>query len=75
MASVVHIQQWEWLILRFKARQYVGDHSSVNLDQVSPHEATFVWGAEQIFDHLHHLFEPGDYAVLCLEIASMLNSL
>lgn len=78
MAFVVLIQQWEWLIPRFKVRQYIGEYSLVNLDQVSLHEAyvaSFVQAVEQIFDHLHHLFEPGDYAQLCLETASMHNSL
>lgn len=74
MAFVVLIQQWEWLIPRFKVRQYIGEYSLVNLDQVSLHEA-YERFVQQIFDHLHHLFEPGDYAQLCLETASMHKSL
>lgn len=47
MASVAHVQQWEWLVLRFNTRQYV-EYSLVNLDQVPQHEAYFVWVVEQI---------------------------
>ena len=66
MTSVVHIQQWEWLILGFKARQYVEEYSLVNFHWVSLHEAyeTSVWGVEQIFD----------IYTICLNLEIMLSS-
>ena len=62
VASMEHVRQWDWPIQRFGARCYVEEYRFVNLDQVPLHEAyeTFVWGVEQISDHLCQLFEPGD---------------
>lgn len=71
--SMEHVRQWELLIQRFGARQYVEEYRFVNLDQLSLHEAyeTFFQGLEQIFDHLQQLFETGDYTQLRLEAVSM----
>lgn len=38
-ASMEHVQQQEWLIQQFGARQYVEEHRFLNSDQVSLHEA------------------------------------
>lgn len=59
MASVEHDSQWDRPNQRFGARQHVVEYRFVNLDQVLLNETceTFVWGIEQIFDHLWHLFE------------------
>ena len=65
VASMGHVQQWEWPIQRFRTRQYGEEYQSVNLDQFSLHDP-YVQGVEQGFDHLHRLFEPGGCAQLHL---------